>query len=578
MSVRSGKFLPGLLTVCFCSIAWAEEPAALPERQTIEQTKAKALAGDVEAQFQMAFYYGRGVPGILEPDPAEGQRWLSFAAEHGSKKARVIIAGTVLAHNPSEDARQKALDWLNEGRAQHDVLSILLLASVYEQGAGVRADGSTALTILNENASLPEVANELGEVYFRGRLGQAVNYDLAMQNFQAAADKGLPEGIKNVGKLYFLGRGRPQDCAKAFFYLNKAADLKNLHAIYDMGLLYKQGCGVPQDDAQAVQWFQKASDLGHWTAREALAAAYADGRGVAKDERRAFELYRSLGENGSPEAQHRLAMIYEHGVGVEKDPKLAFQEQLQAARQGSVKALIGLGYYYRDGRGTAPDIQAALDCLKKAALAGSSEAKYSIGNIYDAGKLVKRDPALAAKWYAESIQEDSAALKAQPSMQGAGKIHLDGFGALGRLYLRGEGVPKDISKGIELVRKGAESGAVAAMAFLGWEYESGTDVPRDINLALEWWGRAAEKGDVNSMFHLGTYHMTISRDYEKAMTNFIRASEKGHAEAFFRIGYMQAHGWGCPIDLKMARKSYEKADALGFSFATQSRVLKQQGG
>jgi TPR repeat protein len=577
MSVRSGKFLLCILTGCFCSLSWAQESTTLAQRPAIEQTKAKALAGDVDAQFQMAVYYMQGVPGIMERDQAEGGRWLSFAAEHGSKKARVIIAANVLAHNSPEEARQQALTWLNEGRAQHDTMSILLLASVYEQGTGVRADADTALTILKENATLPEIANELGEVYFRGRLGQAVDYALAMQHFQAAAAKGLPEGIKNVGKLYYLGRGTPKDCAKAYLYLKKAADLNNLHAIYDMGLLYGEGCGVPQDYAQAVIWFQKASDRGHLTAREALAAAYADGRGVAKDERRALELYQSLGENGSPEALHRLAMINEHGIGVEKNPTLAFQQQLQAVRQGSIKALVGLAYYYRDGRGTAPDIQAALDCLKKAALAGDAEAKYAIGNIYDRGKWVKRDPAMAAKWYADSIREDSAALKSRPSVPGAEKIFVDGFGALGRLYYRGDGVPKDIPKAIELIRKGAEGGSVGAMAVLGGFYENGTDLPRDINLALQWYGRAADKGDVDSMFHLGTYHMTISKDYEKAIENFVRAGEKGHAEALFRLGYMQAHGWGCPTDLKMARQSYAKADALGFSHSQQREVLKQRG-
>lgn len=190
---------------------------------------------------------------------------------------------------------------------------------------------------------------------------------------------------------------------------------------------------------------------------------------------------------------------------------------------------------------------------------------------------MKHDPALAAKWYADSIREDSAALKSQPSSRGAEKTYLDGFGALGLLYYRGDGVPKDIPKAIELLRKGAEGGSLAARAFLGSLYESGTDVPRDINLALQWYGQAADKGDVNSMFHLGTYHMTISKDYAKATANFVRAGEKGHAEALFRLGYIQAHGWGCPTDLKMARKSYAQADALGFSNAQQKEVLRQRG-
>ena len=547
-------------------------------RQTIDATKAKALAGEADSQYQMALYYRQGVPGIMEQDRAEAARWLSFAADHGSQKARVVIASTIFSQDSPEDARQRALGWLNEGRAQHDVPSIVLLATIYERGSGVRADAGTALTILKENAALPEIANALGEIYFRGGLGQAVDYSLAMQYFQVAADKDYPEGVKNVGKLYFMGRGRPKDCAKAYTYFKKAADLNDLHAIYDMGLLYQQGCGVAQDYAEAVRWFQKASDLGHLTAREVLAAAYAEGKGVAKDERRAIELYQSLGENGSSGALHRLAQIHKNGVGVEKNPVQAFQHELQAARQGSIQALVWLGGYYRDGMGTAPDIQASLDCFKKAALAGNSYAKYAIGAIYDAGKHVKRDPAMAAKWYADSIREDSAALRSQPSTPNAEKVDAESFNRLGILYYRGDGVPKDISKAVELFQKGAAEGSVGAMAFLGGLYEAGIGLPADITLALDWFGKAADKGDVGSMFHLGTYHMTISKDYAKAIFNFERAGEKGHAEAFFRLGYMQAHGLGCAVDLKMARKSYQKADSLGFAYAKQAEALRRVGG
>lgn len=574
---RVGLLIWALTTVSISPCPGQESP--IPTRETIQNTKAKAVAGDPDAQYQMALYHHQGVPGVMEKDPAEGTRWLSSAAERGSKRARVMIAASIFSQATPEDARQRALKWLEEGRAQHDVPSILVLADIYERGSGgLRADADKALTLLKENAALPEIANALGEVYFRGGLRQSIDFALAMQYFQSAADKGYPEGIKNVGKLHYMGRGRAQDCEKAYAYFKKAADLNNLHAIYDMGLLYKNGCGVAQDYAQAIRWFQKASDLGHLTAREALASAYAHGRGVARDERRAYELYQSLGEKGSPESLNRLARIHEQGIGVEKNPALAFQQKLQASRQGSVSALVGLGCSYRDGRGTPPDIQAALDCFKKAALTGDADAKYFIGCIYDEGKQVKRDPAMAAKWYADSIREDSAALKSQPSVPDAGKIRVDGFTQLGILYYRGEGVPKDIPKAVDLFRKGAAGGAVGAMRFLAGLYERGDDIPADMNLALDWYGQAAAKGDVASMFHLGTYHMTVSKDYKKAIFNFARAGEKNHPEAFFRLGYMQTHGWGCPVDVNTASESYKKADALGFSYAKQAEVLKQRGG
>jgi len=115
------------------------------------------------------------------------------------------------------------------------------------------------------------------------------------------------------------------------------------------------------------------------------------------------------------------------------------------------------------------------------------------------------------------------------------------------------------------------------MSFLGSLYESGTGVPADINQALKYFNEAADKGDAESMFHLGTYHMTISRDYSKATFNFLRAGEKGHPEAFFRLGYMESHGWGCPVDLAKSKQFYARADSLGFSYARQQTVLKERG-
>jgi len=574
MKLRLGLFVFCATWAALCTVLAQE---LTPTRENIDATKTKALAGEPDAQLRMGFFYLQGVPGILERDQAEGLRWLNFAAEHGSQKARVVMASLVLMQNGSDESRERVLGWLRDGCAQHDISSILLLARIGERGGNVRPDADEALTVLKQNENLPEIANELGEVYFRGLLKQEVDYAQAMRYFETAADKNYPPAVKNIGKLFYLGRGQAQDCAKAYKYLKQAADLDDLDAIYDLGLLYSNGCGVARDEVEAVRWFQRASDLGHGSARERLASAYANGKGVAKDERRAFELYNSLGENGSPSALHALALIYEYGKGVAKNPKLAFQCELQAARQGNVQALNELGTYYRDGFGTAADIQAALDCFKKSAAAGNSWGKFATGLIYDLGKQVKRDPALAAKYYAESIQADSAALKSQPSILGAGEICVDGYSRLGMLYFKGDGVPQDQAKGIQLMEKGAAGGSLLAMTYLGWVYETGTGAPRDVNRAMNFYGQAADKGDAFSMFHLGTYHMSISKDYAKAIYNLKRAEEHGYGEASFRLGYMQAHGMGCPSDVDLAKQSYAKADSLGFSFAKQTEELRRVG-
>ncbi|WP_163602523.1 tetratricopeptide repeat protein, partial [Klebsiella pneumoniae] len=50
---------------------------------------------------------------------------------------------------------------------------------------------------------------------------------------------------------------------------------------------------------------------------------------------------------------------------------------------------------------------------------------------------------------------------------------------LGSMYMRGQGVPRDLEKGIQLTRLAADKGYAAALFDLGLYYESGQGVTQD---------------------------------------------------------------------------------------------------
>jgi uncharacterized protein len=101
----------------------------------------------------------------------------------------------------------------------------------------------------------------------------------AFAMFTAAAGKGDPEAMFELGKLYEKGIGTDQDVAKALSLYQKAADLGFSDAINDLGFLYYQGAvGQKQDKKKAVELFLKAADLRHPQAMYNVLCGTAHGR------------------------------------------------------------------------------------------------------------------------------------------------------------------------------------------------------------------------------------------------------------------------------------------------------------
>ena len=567
-----------VLFVFITTVVFANS-SLVPTTQKISELKAASIEGDPESQYLLAHYYLKGISGIIDRDINTGIDLMKKSAAQDFPDAKIFLATAVISYPDLDWIDQPlAMLWLMKAADQKNVNAILFLAKVFENGRNNPPEPLRAMALLLEHAELPEIANELGEVYFRGLLEQEIDYDKAMEHFMVSAEKDFPEGVKNVGKMYFLGRGRKVDCDKAFYYMHRAAELDNLHAIYNMGLLYEKGCGVEQDDIKSFEWYQRASDLGHWTARHQLACAYLFGQGVKKDERRAFELFHAMAQG----RQHldsivKVAEAYRYGKGVEKNMELSFSNYLKASSLGKTLATVELGYFYERGMGTAKDIQAALRCYNEAAKEGNSKAKYRLGLLYEIGKDVPQDYVRAADFYRNAISKDEMILKNKPSILNAEKPHYKAFGALGRLHYYGNGVKKDLNLAIELLEKSAELDSLNAINLLAYIYENQKDGRYDIKKAIIYLKKAAEQDHIPSIFRLGTYNMIVTSDYEEALHYFRKGELLGHGESIFRLAYMIENGWGLPADKTTAKLKYAKADELGFSFEQQAEELRRCG-
>ena len=107
----------------------------------------------------------------------------------------------------------------------------------------------------------------------------------------------------------------------------------------------------------------------------------------------------------------------------------------------------------------------------KGAEMGYSEAQFYVGEYYRQGKAVKRDYDEAAYWFGHSADQND----------------LRGLRALGKAHDKGEGVPLDHARAMELYLKAAEGGDQEAMFLLGEAYAKDGDKEK----ARQWYERAA---------------------------------------------------------------------------------------
>ena len=68
---------------------------------------------------------------------------------------------------------------------------------------------------------------------------------------------------RRARRFFFGGLGQPQDSAKAFPLLLKAAQAGSANAQNNVGVMLRDGQGVKLDEAAAAEWFRKAAAQGH---------------------------------------------------------------------------------------------------------------------------------------------------------------------------------------------------------------------------------------------------------------------------------------------------------------------------
>jgi len=451
-----------------------------------------AAEGEPEAQHALALLLTSGVGLPLNPPLAT--TYLYFAAEGGSLAAQLALGYRHLLGVQMPKACNKALLYYNPA------------AEKVVAGAQRLRGGQLIEKIRLSVDTMPGSGK-------RGGVDDEV-----IQYYESSARKGSVDAQLTLAHLNFHGaRGMPPDMSRAFQFYAKAAAAGEAAAYSHLGHFYAQGIGVEQDNATALEYFRKGAAKGHAPSQNGLGYMYMHGYGVKESHSKALEYFKTAADKGNAEAQFNLGAMHIAGMGVKKSYDKALHYFTLSAHQGHTLALYNLGQMHLNGLGAPRSCPVAVQFLK--AVAERGPWGKQLGEAHEA--LQDGDAATALQLYvglAEAgyeVAQSNVAFILDQHLTAAPNKTLLGMS-------RGDAAQR----------------------------------------ALEMYRRAAQQGNVAAELKLGDYHYYghgVPIDLEAAVGHYRAAAEARNAQAMFDLAYMYAHGLGLARDFHLARRHYDMA-------------------
>ena len=245
-------------------------------------------------------------------------------------------------------------------------------------------------------------------------------------------------------------------------------------------------------------------------------------------------------------ADWQMAEIYQSAKEVLEEyenPESEKTEQVRVLEQlwqrGFSLAAYQLGKCLRDGRGVLPDDEQSELWFRRVADAGYDFSQYAFGKLLESQKRMGE----AVSWYEKAA--------AQSNSWAAYR--------LGKLYLDGKDVPKDVPKAVEYLTASAEQGNQYAQYALGKLYLTGQDVKQDREAAWAYFCESAEQGNPYAQFFLDHFDQAQKPNLLLSATRLLH-----HLGQIFRENSVPpAAPVGQRVDRKLRRKIQEKKIALG---------------
>ena len=370
-----------------------------------------------------------------------------------------------------------------------------------------------------------------------------------------------------IGKMVASGLGTEQDYQKAAEWFELSAEKKYKYAQYSLGALYHRGQGVEQDLGKAFELYLKSAKQGFPYADFEVAKMYRDGIGTDKDEsksvqhfKKAFQGFELLEKSSHDDKiQYRLGWMLQNGIGTDQDIPRAKEYYAKSEKLGNIFSGFALAkLILKEDNPKPEELQKAIEFLRSVADSDDasefksikSSATYLLGKLFLDGKVVPKDISQAMCYLTVSAGENNQLASYQ----------------LGKLFLLGKEITKDTDQAVQYLTTSGEQGNQFAQYLLGKTYLLGKDVSRDRELAVKWLTQSAEQGNEYAKFFLDNIDKFDGPTVSQCIIRMLHKMSKIFEENV--MPYKSSNG--VKIDSKLLRKLKEKKVAQGHKKDDQS--------
>lgn len=395
----------------------------------------------------------------------------------------------------------------------------------------------------------------------------------AVKLLEEAASQKNPNALFTLAEMNFYGNHtHPRNYAEAFRRYHELATLNgNASAQHMVGFMYATGIGgaVKQDQAKAMLYYSLGAEGGD--IRSEMAAAYRHSAGISapRNCEEAVHFYKEA-------AKKAIAYMRSGPPGGHSMPRESFRiadEEGGVYGEGASASSSGqnakVGSVHSDAFSSLDDVVEYMDLQARK---GDARASFNLAKLnYDGARTSKRDLPAAKKRFLELARmywtkDGKIKANVSPSTE---KLASKAAGYLGRMFLRGEGMPQSFDIAKTWFRRGIELGDALSQYSMGIMYLRGLGVPLDAVKAAELFAAAADQDLAVAQVRLGALFLDQG-DVAVAIKYFELAARHGHLEAFYYLAELTHNGVGRDKSCSVAAAYYkivaEKAELVSTSF------------
>lgn len=342
--------------------------------------------------------------------------------------------------------------------------------------------------------------------------------------------------------------------------------------------LLRGEAGFDRNAEEAVPWLMRSAEQGYDSAQFALGWCYEKGLGTSIDLVQAARAYQKAAKQGNTQATLQLKICLEQLGTIEAPPA----GELADSSSNDPEELFTLGCKIRDSGKRADDRNKAKALFKKASRLGHDIAQHAFIELCLSDPQNLDELADAVNWLEKSTaqgderakllfaaclrngigcdRDPQRALALLETLSQAKNLLAEAI--IGASMLIGDGIPRNIPRGIALLKHAAENGEAYAQWKLAICYRTGLGVAKDQKAMEMFFQKSSDQYfplEIDELCNPAGLH------FAEAVPIFKMLCSTGNKLAFYWLGICFEYGRGVPRDLTQALSNYEQAKLKGVS-------------